>query len=154
MGSGKGKARRVPTSLGAKLRASVEFVPEKWEEFVESSEMRGTSLTHYYCGENKNFQQLSMDDHQKVTTEIFNDAVAVGAIVLPEPFVAEDFEFRGMATQVKGAEEIGVALKAAPELLEEVCSYTWAYDVELSDQYVTKVLGWIAETVGILIGHR
>ena len=149
MGSGKGKTRRALASVHGRPLETVAFYEDKWAEFVENSELKKVPLTQYYCGEDLSFAQITRADHEKMMTEIFKDAVEVGAIVLPEPFTADNFQFCEMDFY-KG-EEIGVALNAHPEIIEEVCSYTWANNMPLSDHYMKKVLQWIAEGVDSLL---
>src|ERR1035437_74686 len=107
MGSGQGKARRT-SSLQPRLRAQATAVPvgsekvmlrrKKWEEFVKNIALEGERgrVHHYYLGETK--QSPTNADYGKMITELFADAIAVKAIILPEPYTASSFEFVQVGT--------------------------------------------------------
>src|ERR1035437_794354 len=109
MGAGKGMARRGRATrprlrgrvtrprLGAQttlaspsVNNTVAFVEEKWEEFVRNAGTRATRLHDYYLGGSS--EDASDDECAKIVSELFNDAVTVGAIVLPSGSAAADFQ--------------------------------------------------------------
>jgi hypothetical protein len=110
MGSGKGKSRRsravishaggasaapqLKTKAASSTPANMEgakFDELKWEEFVNNNVNSSTKLFKYYLGDNT--PGANQDVHALVAVELFFDAVAVGAIVLPDSYAADDFEF-------------------------------------------------------------
>ena len=94
MGAGKGKARRgqVTVSSGEAIFA---MDMNKWQDFVSGSGLEGVTLREYYVEDfTVNALGISPGAYTKIIAEIFADAVAIGAIVLPKPYKADDFEFR------------------------------------------------------------
>jgi hypothetical protein len=71
--------------------SQVYFYDKKWERFVVNSGAGGVDALTYYLGEAPS--QLTSSDQEKFFAELFTDAVDVGAIVLPSPYVAENFVF-------------------------------------------------------------
>ena len=102
MGSGKGKSRRTNAATAA-LRTVAHATPdeEKWHDFVESCELASVGILRYYLGRSP--RKLTAEDCELVLTELFSDAVTVGAIALPEPYKAEDFAFDVPQPGVDGA---------------------------------------------------
>ena|ERR1035437_6652014 len=95
MGAGKGKSRRS-LSVSAPAAQKVEAVTlqrETWKNFVKSSGLENTNLYDYYLGAG-NRQASDAAQYEKIVTELFSDAVSVGAILLPEPYQADDFRFK------------------------------------------------------------
>jgi hypothetical protein len=93
MGGGKGKSRRVRSVTLSSQPAQV--LTEKWtewQEFVWGSKMGDVQLHEYYLGTAP--EELTSEDYEKLLTELFSDAVAVGAIALPDPYRPDDFAFR------------------------------------------------------------
>src|ERR1035437_9527614 len=95
MGSGKGKVRRSQAGIKA-APPSLQKTwcdASKWVEFIEDNGLEDGLLYEYYLGANA--AKCSGDAATaKVFSELFADAVTVGAINLPEPYVAADFEFQ------------------------------------------------------------
>ena len=90
MGAGQGKIRRVRAVVAA-ASPQVYYYDKKWEEFVAKSGILEMDTLAYYLG--KTPDELTSAEQGKFFTELFADAVVVGAIVLPAPYVAEDFRF-------------------------------------------------------------
>src|ERR1022692_4702623 len=103
MGSGKGAVRRSQT---VKLRPNahagendpawkfpgvVGYEPDKWTEFVSGGVLGPVRVDKYYLGRIP--RPKKNGDYEKIIAELFADAISVGAVVLPSPYVAEDFEF-------------------------------------------------------------
>ena len=108
MGSGRGQSRRARTSLarvdlqddgqptpGSIVRAALPltFDGKKWQSFVDDNGLRNINVTKYYLGSYP-ASPMMISHREKVITELFKDAVAVGAIVLPPNCIAHDFEFK------------------------------------------------------------
>ena len=114
MGSGKGKTRRTSglqpgsriTSGAPQLRAQTQKTTwspppyiyedsfDKWTEFVHDSGLEGTNYFKYYLGDDysvNNSATWTVPNMEKAFNELFEDAVAIGAIELPQSYVAEDF---------------------------------------------------------------
>lgn len=55
-----------------------------------------TRLDKYYLGKTHDLDLNGGDqnEYEQILTNLFADAVEVGAIILPSPYVAEDFEFK------------------------------------------------------------
>ena len=93
MGSGKGQTRRARTSTPAPQPLPVAGeLKQKWAEFISDSELQMVSLYQYYL--RKSSRKILYVDYERVVSELFQDAVAVGAIVLPSAHSVEDFEFK------------------------------------------------------------
>src|ERR1017187_8346567 len=93
MGSGKGKTRRaqaVARPTKPKVKAAVHH-PEKWEEFIRAAGLEDVKVYDYYLGQRSSHSNSNLE-RSRVATELFEDAVAVGAIVLPKPYVIGDFK--------------------------------------------------------------
>lgn len=74
---------------------AVEFHGDQWNKFVRSSglDVDGVTVRQYYLGDDVN-EDITSDDLEKLFAELFTDAVAVGALTLPLPGIAESFRFR------------------------------------------------------------
>src|ERR1039458_5086384 len=96
MGSGAGKTRRTRASSSpfwekSKRKAVPAFHEDRWEAFVNDGKLSNISLWKYYLG-NKS-EWVKRYSYENLATELFADAVAVGAITLPDPYEANDFQF-------------------------------------------------------------
>src|ERR1035437_4061705 len=113
MGAGKGKTRRGQAVAATGI---VVYQPGNWRQFVKDSELSTVKLHQYYLGETP--QQLSDADYEKLTGELFADAVNIGAINLHGTHTTTDFVW----TVSPGATSYGrlaeVSLKSRPELKE------------------------------------
>ena len=76
------------------------FDAKLWREFVASTGAKAQSLTNYYLGEKVGPEaDLTVEDKsnkklrelEQAVRELFSDAVEVGALRLPEGYVATDF---------------------------------------------------------------
>src|ERR1035437_9847712 len=106
MGSGRGKSRRTPglqSRLGTQTAApwwsgasgpadaaQVRFDKQKWQDFLKDSSLGKVKSCRYYADESA---ATHLPDYEKTVTGLFNDAVVVGALVLPNQYGAEDFQF-------------------------------------------------------------
>ena len=97
MGSGRGQTRRAQTVAETTKTANttgkpVTFKQKKWEKFARDSKLNSNKLQQYYLG--KSTSVLMTDtDYEQVLSELLADAATVGAITIPSPHQAEDFEF-------------------------------------------------------------
>ena len=127
MGSGRGKNRRsqattTPAAKGKRKPRWAEVFNESiWNEFVIDGDLKNYNLYKYYGvldASGNAPQQPSHADYEKVITELFADAVAIGAIALPSPHKAEDFAFK-IGTVTSGTrlygQEVQISLKASPD---------------------------------------
>ena len=111
MGSGRGKTRRVQSSAGLAAQAIPHLLFDKgeWDEFVDGHDLVFVNLYEYYLGRPGN--HIDSSETKKVMDELFADAVAVGAIVLPDDYGVDDFEFRML-----GRGRIEISMKNEPAL--------------------------------------
>ena len=101
MGSGKGKTRRVRALARSRRVAAVyqctagtlKYNPEKWQGFVDAA---GTDYVnaHSYYLDYVPKKELVAAEYEKILNGLFSDGVEVGAVVLPDGYVAENFEFK------------------------------------------------------------
>ena len=116
MGSGKGKSRRtsgsrpkhappaVPANLkrfaygGLATEGSATFYKEKWEKFVRDNQLTTLGVRQYYLGQPVSAKApLDAAECEKLLQGLFDDAVTVGAIALPDGYLADDFEVKVIA---------------------------------------------------------
>ena len=127
MGSGKGKNRRAQAPSATSNPETTEHVAydaDKWREFTNSEGLWGMRVYDYYLGEG-NDRYPTKKEYEKVMSELFQDAVDVGAFSLPSPYKAKDFVFQAL-TDVSRTEEqeIKISLKNKPNLLGSVFRHT------------------------------
>src|ERR1035437_1327587 len=99
MGSGKGKVRRAQTQNAP--------TNKNWGKFVEDSRISSTNVYQYYLGYVPLYP--SMKEHEKVTQELFKDAVDLRMVKLPPLYGIESFKFaavekqtlRGVSTKIE-----------------------------------------------------
>ena len=95
MGSGRGKTRRAQALVSQAAKQTKKFdaafQEDKWKEFVRDSGLRKVNLQQYYLG--KIVPNLTDSEAEVIITNLFNDAVLVGAITLPANCVSDDFQF-------------------------------------------------------------
>src|ERR1035437_7287284 len=117
MGAGKGKTRRAQAAATAEAKNDVTVKRKEWEGFTNKTSVERLSLDDYYLsGANKEWTD---EEWAEVVTNFFADAVAVGAVVLPTTYEAEDFEFKSLPPkQFQTSRRIGINLKAEPEAVE------------------------------------
>jgi hypothetical protein len=125
----------------------------KWEEFALSDGVDAARVDEYYLGGIQSFR-LDAADYETVYKELFQDAVAVGAIVLPPSYVSEDFEFRVNLEDKRP--EVRIALLSNPQV--EVDLNDSIYDIEGADTMsycgVALQLMKIAEQVQVLLSAK
>ena len=117
MGSGEGQTRRMQATaptVGV-LNKVLALDPDKWEEFVNESGIEHVSAYKYYLGTLPG--KCGAAEHEKVTTELFADAISVGALILPPPYIAADFEFKMVPGSIN---KLNIILKQQPELSEKL----------------------------------
>ena len=81
MGAGRGKTRRAQAVVILSGLKKVIFDEEKWNEFLKTSKLTDVKLSQYYL---RGVSCRTGVEYEKVFNELFADAVAVNAIVLPE----------------------------------------------------------------------
>src|ERR1035437_2697628 len=123
MGAGQGKTRRAQAQLTAFQASQVKngqavFVLKPWKEFVKDSGVGTVKMHNYYLG--KNTQAGERVDYEKLLTEMLADAVSAGAILLPEPYVAEDFQYKAVQQGTRPPNKAEVSLKKEPQFKGEV----------------------------------
>ena len=94
------------------------FYRRKWEEFVADNSLADVLLCDYYLGGSLPAGQRGWASHEKLLAELFKDAMAVGAVVLPSPYMADDFgfEIRVAKRCTVMSQPIYTTLKTAPHL--------------------------------------
>src|ERR1039458_6255214 len=98
MGSGKGRAKRaqgIPASKALPRGPQPLIVSpgqQKWHDFVANSELEDVNIHEYYLGHT--YPSPTDEGYEKMVTELFADAVEVGAVVIPDELRAEDFTFK------------------------------------------------------------
>src|ERR1035437_6498353 len=92
MGSGKGKTRRVQATTSGTAVEEVVLVEKKWASFLEDNHIGRIKVYKYYFDNIP--QQPVASDYEGAITELFADAVSVGAITLPSPYNVESFQFK------------------------------------------------------------
>src|ERR1039458_7358275 len=100
MAVGKLNVQVIPSTKTAH-KNDVVFKREVWNEFVRGANLGSVRLGRYYLESaseglsGANFWEvgLTSKDLSKLLTNLFVDAVEVGAIVLPAPYGFEDFVF-------------------------------------------------------------
>jgi hypothetical protein len=114
MGSGKGKTRRVQATTAGAAVKEVVLVEKKWTSFLEDNHIGRIKVYKYYFDNIP--QQPAASDYEAAITELFADAVAVGAITLPSPYSTESFQFKIAADPNAGRyyQPMTVSLAARP----------------------------------------
>ena len=128
----------LPTQLLKKNR-------DKWHEFLASNELGEVSLHDYYCKETPEFHTSIYYEH--LANEIFQDAVEVGALELPEPYKADDFCLVHIFGPNLDMGTLGVIFVNERDLEAEAFDEFYLsgkmYDAE-------KIIGWMANAVNHL----
>ena len=93
MGSGKGKTKRARATATASPRIITH--PKKWKELVSREEIKDVTVNDYYSLKHHPLRDLSdVRDYQtKVVEELFQDALSIGVIQLPQDIKPHDFIF-------------------------------------------------------------
>ena len=167
MGSGKGKSRRASASAPSAAVADQRVVwdEDKWNSFVRNTGLDydgvngmpgdGVKLEHYYLGEREEgVSERGEDivaDFVRMYAELFADAIAVGAISLPVPYKAEDFEFKA-SPHPPDDPNIAVVLKTQPQFEQVIDDESGLSGGDpLSSVYVADQLCEIALKVNMLL---
>ena|ERR1035437_2478443 len=85
----------------------------RWEEFVRTSGVGGVNLHKYYVPGSG--IRLTNAEYELLLRELFTDAVAVGAIVLPAPYVSGDLLFKMASAEKIYRKQVQLSLKGRPE---------------------------------------
>src|ERR1039458_9425834 len=98
MGSGKGKSRRVQAAPVLVIpgthkspRRGAYCSKDKWAGFVTKGGLANVKVFPYYLAERAAEDDEAID-RSKVIRELFVDAVAVGALILPESCDVDNFQ--------------------------------------------------------------
>ena|ERR1035437_3355939 len=164
MGSGRGKSRRTPGlqsrletqaaapwwlgSSGPADAAQVRFDKQKWQDFIKDSRLGKVKSCKYYAGEST---ATHLPDYEKTVTGLFNDAVAVGALVLPNQYSAEDFQFE--VSEATGGRPGVIFLKSKPGS-EQGLGRDWISlrgDESLGSWRTVWFLNHVADCVALLV---
>ena len=73
-------------------QTGVHFLPARWREFITDNGLAKVGLHQYYLGAEK--EKMLEEDYAYLLTELFTDAVKVGALTLPGDYEAEDFQIQ------------------------------------------------------------
>ena len=84
---------------------------DKWTDFVSSAGLKNVSVAKYYLG--KEAKDCLDSEYGLILTGLLADAVAVGAVELPEGYAPEDFVFRNSPEH---ARQTRVILKNRPRI--------------------------------------
>jgi hypothetical protein len=162
MGSGKGKSRRTSGLKPAVKAQRTPFNEITWNDFVEDGGLKNFNLYKYYdvvdeLGEPR--QQPTGADYEKVIWELFADAVAVGAIILPDTLAASDFIFAIKTIssgRVTYGQDMRVSLKGKPEVSTSIGSIYNTLDGKkvMSNWYVVYVADHINRCIRDLFGKE
>src|ERR1035437_4008111 len=74
---------------GVRVSPGVVFHPRRWARFVQRNGLRVVKVCEYYLGDTPQF--LTTYEYEEILSGLFADAVAVEGIVLPIPYLEEDF---------------------------------------------------------------
>ena len=102
-----------------------------WDEFVRSNGLEEVKVYHYYLGSTPD--EITEEVYEKLLSNLFADAAAVGALTLPSPYRPEDFELSFPATSVAAE----IRLKGDPErkgTFDYVNYYLWPDKVMSSEE--------------------
>ena len=148
MGAGKGQNRRTKT-VATTVPNKALSDPQKWYRFVQDSNVQSVRVIKYYLGDG--IEPYTYGDYKRIAAAIFSDAVEVGAITLPIPYIAEDFEFR-----TKNEKTLGFDLINGPWTKENttVTPYFNEKTLMSEKQAITRFLGEITNGVNKVLGIR
>ena len=110
----------------------------KWAEFINGSGLGRMSLHQYYL--NPVHLQLTDYDFEELSQNLFADAVAVGAIVIPQPYAADDFEF--FCEQTNYGRGLNICLQGGRETQLFHLSYL-RQNGKLTSTYLATLLAYI-----------
>lgn len=111
MGSGKGKTNRAHALPVA--RWALDYDEAKWDKFVANTGGKDVNFYQYYLG--KTSKTYTDAEHEQTIAELFHDAVAAGAIILPSPYKVNDFGLK-MSSDPGFTRKVDVILKKRPKL--------------------------------------
>ena len=103
----------------------------------------------YYLGKNPPLPPV--EDQEKVIKELFADMVGVGALTLPSPYKAEDFEFK-MKSNGTYNRRVVLSLKAMPELSKDSTGapYYPSHTTNMTHSYVDYFMKQVVRDLAIL----
>src|ERR1035437_2972496 len=140
------------TSAGPQERRVV-FKVSLWDEFVDPAGVGDVRLREYYLGQAPKVQPRDLTDAEceLILGGLFADAVDVGAIKLPKPHKAEDFQFAVRYANTRG-EDVKITLKSKPgQARDLVWASETARDHTLSSAEVIVILSDVAKGVHALV---
>ena len=148
MGAGRGKTRRAKTLAATRVSPQAIFENVKWHEFLEEGGLTKQKIHQYYLG-GKAPNDNDEARMRELVTEIFNDAVAVGAITLPKPYTAADFVF------AKAAGRARIILASEPKKEEKIaCGYSYLrQNSGLGSGNVSSFLKFVTDALNKLIAR-
>jgi hypothetical protein len=152
MGSGKGRTRRAQVSTAPAFSGVSSFQRGKWNNFVFSNGLDSITLRQYYLSNASH--QITNKDYEVVVSELFADAVTVGAVVLPEPYEVDDFQIEISDAEAHDAYELfgTVSLKSKPKLKKRFRLLS-SLDAsrQLGETTVAQVIGDVAYGINVLV---
>ena len=95
-------------------RTNTSLEKTKWAKFVKKGKLQNMNVYHYYLGRTPG--QVSEAEREKILDELFKDAVAVGALLLPRDYEAKDFRLSIVPDQPEQMQRIEIVLKKQPRL--------------------------------------
>ena len=98
---------------------------QKWQEFVLGSGLKNVGLQKYYLGK---AGRLARWEYERLATEMFRDATNIGAIIIPEPHQAEDFQFKIWMHAASNGQKLRMFLKSKPEKQKALYDYAFYLD--------------------------
>ena len=143
MGSGKGTVRRTQSITKALPSAQAAMDWAKWEEFIKDSGLQNVNLYKYYA--NKQPEDCSDAEHERLLTDLFTDMVSVGAIILPSPYRAEDFRFKINTKNGQHFRQAKTVLKNHPKL--------GAHDNHFQYHYISNSKKMTSSNINFSIGR-
>jgi hypothetical protein len=154
MGSGKGQSRRALAAATTSSPARAAFQGSKWQSFVMDSIPERTSLNEYYCHGRQSPLSVKKADlyWNKLATDLFLDAVTVGAISIPGQYSPEDFEFRQIPTVPVEDGHEAISLKNKPRRQEALPAFSVLDDHgPMTNSSVVNLINEMADGVNRLI---
>ena len=127
----------------------------KWDEFVNNCGLVNKKLYDYYLGKNINNRTVNADE--KLITELFADAVEVGALILPPPHTTQDFIFTAtdftLKANGKNNINIYVALKPRTSKKKRANEILWYLqkDLTMSNPEVIGILDSLSRPIRSLV---
>src|ERR1035437_6915780 len=86
------------TTIPQVIKYDTIFDEGKWNDFVNGAGLERMRMDRYYLGGAlpRNLTKRTKLGCEKLLTNLFADAILVGAVVLPDPYNYEDFTFKAV----------------------------------------------------------